>query len=423
MTTLICTVGGSHEPIVHVIQALQPDFVCFVCSSDDVATGQKGSYQQIIGKGSIIKANRKDDKPSLPNIPAQTGLKSAQFEILEVQPDDFDDIYAQLSDWFAGRDHEKEHLVADYTGGTKTMSAALVAAALDADGVELRLVTGNRADLVKVVSGSESSAPASVEATRMQRRMNEAVAMWDHFAYAEAAIALYKIPMPRNAGRRSQLQRARDLSEAFAAWDRFDHATAEKILTRYKPLLGKSLGEMFGVLGFLNKQLPEREPLQLFDLYRNAQRRAAGQRYDDAIARLYRLLEWSAQWLLREFAGIETSDVPEEKIPSHIKLTKDQSERYQAGLRNAWELAALYCGDDIQQFWQAEQQTMLHHLKARNHSILAHGFEPLSEQEWHDFHAWIEAKLLPLLLGIITTNKKIRIRQLTQQLPDRYPQV
>lgn len=423
MTTLICTVGGSHEPIVHVIQALQPDFVCFVCSGDDVATGQKGSYQQIIGKGSIIKANWKDDRPSLPNIPAQTGLVEEQYEILKVQPDDFDDLYVQASAWFAGRDHDKEQLVADYTGGTKTMSAALVAAALDADDVELRLVTGSRANLIKVASGSESSAPASVQATRLQRRMNEAVAMWEHFAYAETAHALHEIPMPRNAERRSQLQRARNLSEAFAAWDRFDHATAERILTQYKPLLGKSLGEMFGVLGFLNKQLPEREPLQLFDLYRNAQRRAAGQRYDDAIARLYRLLEWSAQWLLRDFAGIETKDVPKEKIPPHIKLTKDQSGHYQAALRNAWELAAQYCGEAVEQFWQAEQQTMLNHLRARNHSILAHGFEPLSEQNWNDFNSWIEAKLLPLLLGILTDNKKYRVKNLMQQLPDSYPQV
>ena len=422
MTTLICTVGGSHEPIVHVIQALKPDFVCFVCSGDDVATGQKGSYQQIIGKGSIIKANWRDDKPSLPNIPAQTGLAEEQYEIMEVQPDDFDGLYAQVSDWFAGRDRDEEYLVADYTGGTKTMSAALVAAALDADGVELRLVTGSRANLVKVASGSESSAPASVQATRMQRRMNESVAMWEHFAYAEAAIALHKIPMPRNAARRSQLQRARNLSEAFAAWDRFDHATAERILTQYKPLLGKSLGEMFGVLGFLNKQLPEREPLQLFDLYRNAQRRAAGQRYDDAIARLYRLLEWSAQWQLRAFAGIETADVPEEKIPADIKLTKNHSGRYQVGLRNAWELAADHCGEVVRQFWDTEQKVMLNHLQARNHSILAHGFEPLSEQNWRDFSGWIEAKLLPLLLGIIT-DKKIRIKNIPPQLPNRYPQL
>ena len=423
MTTLICTVGGSHEPIVHVIQALQPDFVCFVCSSDDVATGQKGSYQQITGKGSIIKANWRDDKPSLPNIPAQTGLQEAQYEILEVQPDDFDDLYAQVSDWFAGRDHDKEHLVADYTGGTKTMSAALVAAALDADEVELRLVTGSRANLDRVSSGSESTVPACVEATRLSRRIDEAVAMWEHFAYAETADALQKMSMPRNTEKRGQLQRAHDLSEAFASWDRFDHVIAKNILDRYRQILGKSQGLLYNTLDLLNSDVPAKEPLQLFDLYRNAQRRAAGQRYDDAIARLYRLLEWSAQWLLRAFAGIETSDVPEEKIPSHIKLTKNQSGLYSAGLYNAWELAALYCGDDVQQFWQTERKTMLNLLKARNHSILAHGFEPLSEQEWHDFHAWIETKLLPLLLGIITGNKKYRIRQLTQQLPDCYPQV
>lgn len=267
--------------------------------------------------------------------------------------------------------------------------------------------------------------PASVQATRLYRRIDEAVSLWEHYAYAyaEVADALKKIPMPRESDKRSQLQRARDLSDAFAAWDRFDHATAESILISYRPVLGQVMGPMFGILGFLNKQLPEREPLQLFDLYRNAQRRAAGKRYDDAIARLYRLLEWSAQWLLRKFANIETKDVPEEKIPSDIMLSKDQSGCYQAGLSKAWELAAHHCGEVVEQFWLAEKQTMLNHLQARNHSILAHGFDPLSEQDWYDFHSWIETKLLPLLLVIINNDKQYRIKGLTPQLLDRYPQL
>ena len=35
------------------------------------------------------------------------------------------------------------------------------------------------------------------------------------------------------------------------------------------------------------------------DLWRNAERRAVQGRYDDAVARCYRMVEWTAQWLLR----------------------------------------------------------------------------------------------------------------------------
>jgi hypothetical protein len=422
-TTLICTVGGSHEPVVHAINKLQPHSVCFVCSDDDPATGHKGSYQQITGKGLIIKAQFKDEKPCLPNIPAQTGLSEEQFEVLKVQPDDFDDVYTKISGWLADRNHSGENLIADYTGGTKTMSAALVAAALDDEGVKLQLVTGSRANLIKVESGSEDTVHANVQATRLQRRVQDAVAVWTHFAYAEAADLLRNIPTPSDTGQRGKLQRARDLSDAFAAWDRFDHATAQTILGRYQGILGPSLGPLFGILGLLNKEVPAREPLQLFDLYRNAERRAAAQRYDDAIARLYRLLEWSAQWLLREQAGIDTSDVPVDKIPPGLVLSKHRDGCYQAGLFNAWELSAHYCGENVTQFWREEKNVMLDHLQARNNSILAHGFEPLNEEAWQRFAGWIEGKLLPLMLSITDDRKKYRIRQLPEQLPKHYPAV
>ena len=46
MTTLICTVGGSHQPIEKAIKSIQPDHVLFVCSQDDAETANKGSYTE-----------------------------------------------------------------------------------------------------------------------------------------------------------------------------------------------------------------------------------------------------------------------------------------------------------------------------------------------------------------------------------------
>lgn len=45
--------------------------------------------------------------------------------------------------------------IADYTGGTKTMTAALVCTALERDDVTLQLVSGARPDLVAVRDGTE----------------------------------------------------------------------------------------------------------------------------------------------------------------------------------------------------------------------------------------------------------------------------
>jgi CRISPR-associated protein (TIGR02710 family) len=156
--------------------------------------------------------------------------------------------------------------------------------------------------------------------------------------------------------------------------------------------------------------------MKIYDLWRNAQRRAAQGRYDDAVARVYRLLEWSAQWLLREASGIETVDVPVDKIPAGISLSQNREGKYQAGLFNAWALAAEYSGERVAAFWSGEKEHMLDHLQARNHSILAHGFAPLKKASWQRFSDWIEKNLLPMLIEI-TTEQPYRLRELPVQLP------
>jgi CRISPR-associated protein (TIGR02710 family) len=422
-SVLLCTVGGTHEPILCAISDTRPDHVCFVCSNDDPATGQKGSYQQVIGKGHIIRAAPGDKKPTLPNIPAQAGLTDDQYEILKVDPDGFDDIYAKLNKWLASRDRAEEQIMADYTGGSKTMSAALVTFALDEEGIGLQLITGSRTNLVKVESGGGYVTPASVDGSRLRRRIQDAVAVWSHYAYTEAEELLANIPSPKETQLRGQLLHALELSKAFAAWDRFDHAAAQTILLRYRNRLGKTHGTMYNILGKLTEGGAAREPHQLFDLYRNAQRRAAAQRYDDAIARLYRLAEWSAQWLLQEHAGIKTADVTEDKIPQGMALQKNRKGQYQAGLFQAWELAAYHCGDAIGEFWEAEQRHLLDRINARNNSILAHGFQPLQKQAWLDFSAWVDNKLNPLLLSTTDDKVKYRIHTLPPQLPDAYNQL
>lgn len=195
-TVLICTVGGSHQPIVTAITRTRPRFVCFICTGRDPATGQPGSDTQIIGKGSVIKAKASDPTPSLANIPTQTGLGEGQFEVCLVSSDDLDAAYSAISHALTTLRHRFPDAVhvADYTGGTKTMTAALVMAALEIEDVELRLVTGARADLIKVRNGTESSIVASAEHLRLRRAMAPYLAAWDRYAYGESCQGLTNHP-------------------------------------------------------------------------------------------------------------------------------------------------------------------------------------------------------------------------------------
>jgi hypothetical protein len=67
--------------------------------------------------------------------------------------DDLDQIYLDCSkaiDAVVQR-FSNVTITADYTGGTKSMSAALVMAALEFPNVNLQLVSGSRSDLIKVL--------------------------------------------------------------------------------------------------------------------------------------------------------------------------------------------------------------------------------------------------------------------------------
>ncbi|MEW6288437.1 MAG: TIGR02710 family CRISPR-associated CARF protein [Thermodesulfobacteriota bacterium] len=418
-TILICTVGGSHQPIVTAIRDLRPDFVCFICSGKDPGTGKAGSDTQVLGKGRCIKANYNDEKASLPNIPTQAGLAENSYEVVTVPADDLDgavvvvrEALVNLGDQFTGA-----RLVADYTGGTKTMTAALVAAVLETDGVDLQLVTGNRADLVKVRNGTEASVLANIDAVRLQRGMAPYLSAWGHFAYDESADGLASIPQPRDRVLGSRLSRSRDLSNAFAAWDRFDHAEALRLLEIYAAVVSGDLGRHLGALKLLVKKSDQQEPMRIFDLWRNAERRAAQGRYDDAVARVYRLIEWSAQWLLRLRCGINTSDIPPERIPVGVDIPANRDGMHQAGLYAAWLMVGKLTSGPASGFTAAHLPALLGHLQIRNESILAHGFSSVEQGAWEDLRNWMDGIFLPMLL------EEIKAMRLLHTMPPQLPSV
>jgi len=415
-TVLLCTVGGSHVPIVRAIQESRADFVCFLCTGPDPETGRAGSEVQIEGKGNLIKADPKDERPTLPNIPTQCGLSAEQFELRRVPSDDLDAIHAvcrvALDD--LRRRHPGARIVADYTGGTKSMSAALVLAAIEAEGVELQLVTGNRVDLVRVRDGAENAAPANIEAIRLERRMQPYLNAWERHAYAEAEAGLKALANPLNATLRGRLNRARDLSAAFAAWDAFGHAVARERLQVYAPRLPEDWKPLFGALSGLTDNDPlKRQAAQLLDLYRNAERRFAQGRHDDGVARLYRLLEWTAQWALEKHCQVKTGDLPADWAPD---IAPNREGKRQAGLFVAWRLVAERTPGPLADWHASRRETMLDHLQARNASILAHGFAPVAAATGRHFLDWLSGDFLTALLA---ETAAVGIRQLPPQLPTR----
>lgn len=129
--------------------------------------------------------------------------------------------------------------------------------------------------------------------------------------------------------------------------------------------------------------------LQVRDLWHNAQRCAARGRHDDAVARLYRLWEAIAQWLLRVDFQIDTKVI-------------------RAGLKTSWELYLHLRGDGTAgEFWKqttqiagrsgSEIELLDRRLSVRNNSIWAHGWNPIAQKGWQSLSEWTETGLLQVL--------------------------
>ena len=369
---LVCTVGGSHQPIVTALKGRQWDRVVFVCTP-----GMRGSVtmvEQAVG--------------TLPAIPAQAGLESDRWEVVIVPPDDPDVAFAVLVDKLGAlaRDAPGAEIVADFTGGTKSMSAALTLAALDT-GVALQLVTGERADLVKVRDRTEQAIAVRTKRIVGAREFERLAAGWHRYAYQEAAGGFDRLWSDLKAEGLSReelgpLTRAKELSQAFAEWDAFDHKRAYGCL-RSKRYDGVAIGGRTDWRDLAAKLAREQSApwtaLHLSDLWRNAQRCAARGRYDDAVGRLYRLWEGIAQWLLWADFHLDTAVV-------------------ETGLKRSWDLYRhLRPEGEAASFWQREWARLDEKLRIRNHSILAHGGDRVSPDGWRILSEWTETGLLDVL--------------------------
>jgi CRISPR-associated protein (TIGR02710 family) len=189
------------------------------------------------------------------------------------------------------------------------------------------------------------------------------------------------------------------LAEAFDAWDRFDH---QRAVTRFQEL-SKYDNDLRAVLGqskadqlrsyshaqtaYLRKLGERHSPRMehVVDLLANAQRRKTEGRIDDAVARLYRAIESLAQVALAERHQItNTKQVALDRVPEPLRgqwVSRANEGTIFLGLQDAYALLDAV-GDAVGAKFKELQlhDTQRSPLTARNQSILAHGFERVSDQ-------------------------------------------
>lgn len=383
---LICTVGGSPEPIVVSLKHWNPARVRFVASRE---------------ARSLIT------EEVVPNAQAEGfALDPGRYDVLEL-PDSQDfsacvealwPLNAVIAEWLGRGDDFA--VVVDFTGGTKCMTAALALVArrwrctFSYVGGTERTKDG----LGVVVAGKESVLHRHNpwDALGLQA-LEDFVPLFDRYAFAAAAELADRTKRYVDSPRlKTQFTALEMLAKGYDAWDRFDHKAAIENLCKN---LAKHENDLLAVFPgepgdrlvqtvrahgqYLQHLVGEPPPSKgrVIDLPANGRRRKAEGRFDDAVARLYRAIEALAQIALHKDHQIDTKNVPVESIPEPLRA------RFHAmgngtvslGLQQAYDLLDALGHPVGRRFKELGLHTEKSPLVSRNQSILAHGWVRVSD--------------------------------------------
>jgi tetratricopeptide (TPR) repeat protein len=389
-TILVLSVGGSADPIVNAIKNNKPDFVYFFCSS-----GPKGSEKTIDSPGDPCGNERKSKCPECYHeftqgnpkgkaIVFQAGLKREQYEIVTINdPDDLNECYLKLQK-LSAEIKEKFgncHVIANYTGGTKTMSIAMALTCIISQKWDLFLNIGPRVDLVKVRSGD---VPVVIDKWMIiyQNQLDFLRKILSSYNYAFIVNSISEmLSHPLEKSLRVKLIEARAVSEAFDLWDKFNHREALELILPYGSRFYPYIIDLKKILGESKASGYE----LVSDLLNNAERRAVQKHYDDAIARLYRAIELFAQTRMEKEYGYKTDDLKLEQLPDELKdeySCRVRDGKILLGLVEDYELL-LKLGDPFGKKFEQKKGRIIDAIKRRNKSISGgHGTTPLGEEDY-----------------------------------------
>lgn len=384
-TFLICTVGGSPEPVVAALKHWRPARVRFVHTPQ--------TKEDIEGK--IVPMAREED----------VDLDPGRYDLFEL-PDGQDleiclDGLRQLTLEVMQSAERGLQVVVDFTGGTKCMSAAI---ALQASRwpCEFSYVGGRertKDGAGVVVSGTEQVIhKANPWDTLGYQAVEDFVVLFDQHAFRAAAnVAETAKKHVSRPDRKREFAVLEQLAKAFDAWDRFDHKDSkveleqvEKSANDLRTVLGAAKGDrvlsdvarLCSYLGQLCQVAPPSR-YHVLDLLANAKRRRDEGRIDDAVARLYRAIEAIAQVALKERHDIEnTAKVPLARVPETLRARWASCATegvVKLGLQNAYMLLANLNDPLGEKFASVKLDGTKSPLVSRNRSILAHGFDSVSE--------------------------------------------
>lgn len=367
---MIITIGtgfGVDNGVAFSVRQQNPDLLCFIYSKESEKT-----LEAVLTK-----------------------LSKKREEVLLKQFDEINDVeilyqeYSKYIDQILGKGYLPNEIVADYTSGTKSMSSALVSAAIAKEIGVLSYVYGLRDEQGRVISNTERLSPLSPNAIFTEQKIKLFKHLFNRYQFDSANELLYSATIHYNFKDLTNFYLG--LSKAYAEWDRFNFKQAAEQLNSLSVEIAsqlqlKSLVENHKVKLHKLKQASEQAKLtedDLTDLFSNALRRFEEGKFDDCVARLYRLVEMVAQIEFEKEFQMTTDKVKIDILPDSLKerfVANQQNQQVELGLLDTFKVLNEKSENKRTKTFFAKIDDFKKLLSVRNHSRLAHGQKPITKE-------------------------------------------
>jgi CRISPR-associated protein (TIGR02710 family) len=401
---MILSVGGSKEPIIKSLSCFKPHFAVFIASQETN-----------LELGRIIEGVQKDVNSKMESVVEITSDHQALEACFNAATAAID----KAIKWADSRGIDRKKIMVDFTGGTKCMSVALSYAAAEY-GLTFSYVGGigrTKEGVGVVIDGKEKIFSAVNPWILISRDEKLKIAELFNSCQYFAALTQYKEYAEKTSEYKSFHKRFVSLLSGYYQWDLFRHIEAVKDFKTADPGTMRDLKGCDGLEDFISdsvlrfeilKKISEKSHqaggggykpsyLHLTDLIANALRRRKEGKMDDAILRLYRVIEMAAQICLYDKWSLDTSRASPEKIPESLreefikrygntdrqgmtfcKLPQDASLRILAELK-----------DDTGIRYKEEEKKFQALQVQRNNSYLAHGCNSSKEETLDSLESFV----------------------------------
>jgi len=382
---LVISVGGTPEQCKKSIEYNQPEYVVFLCSEQTYSSAGK------IAAELMTKEKIKDYERII--TPDAEILSASYLSLVHELPDKLSRFGMTMED-----------ITVDYTGGTKSMTAALV------------LATVKKCNSYSYIGGESRTKNGTGIVVDGKERVLFQDNPWNTAAINELPVIDTLFNKARYAALSERLEEISALMEGpirifyldlakivkgYDAWDSFRYGEAVnsfKAIDKWerfdiidnnhlREFMNKVKANIHWIDAFqkVKKNTLEYSDMLLKDLISNAIRRAElEEKYDDAVIRLYSSIEKYAKSCLLGY-GINNARTLPHQVPEELKgrFTDPKTDRrtgekyYDYGFELSCRMLCLHDMDFCIKYNQIKDR-MRDLMGSRNNSILVHGLSPIN---------------------------------------------